>query len=160
LNEETQSPAQIYASESESQPLPAGTVVADESGYAYFYARGGRYRIQSNDLNIDWRHVALGSAATADVVQLTGGSTTNVMSQKAVSDQLLGVGQTWQDVTSSRSPDTVYTNTTGRAIVVSVTTNSTGGWSRVGLTISGINHTSSTGEPNSPNSNEFSTISG
>ena len=75
LNEETQAPAQIYASESESQPLPAGAVVADETGYAYFYARGGRYRIQSADLNIDWRHVPLGTAATADIVgTMVGGS--------------------------------------------------------------------------------------
>ena len=101
LNEETQAPAQIYASESESQPLPAGTVVADESGYAYFYARGGRYRIQADGLNIDWRHVPLGNlaamdlasldldpAATIDVVQTTGSSTTAVMSQKAVTDGL------------------------------------------------------------------------
>ena len=72
LNEETQAPAQIYASESESQPLPAGTVVADESGYAYFYARGGRYRIQSNDLNIDWRHVPLGDLQAMDSDQIAG----------------------------------------------------------------------------------------
>lgn len=68
LNEETQAPAQIYASESESQPLPDGTVVADESGYAYFYARCGRYRIQSGDLNIDWRHVPIGDAQAADIL--------------------------------------------------------------------------------------------
>lgn len=88
LNEETQALAQIYASESEEQPLPAGSVVADESGYAYFYARGGRYRIQSGDLNIDWRNVALGdlqgmdkddlglgTAAYADIVgTMAGGS--------------------------------------------------------------------------------------
>lgn len=32
----------------------------------------------------------------------------------------LGQGQTWQDVTSSRAPDTTYTNTTGRAIFVNI----------------------------------------
>lgn len=54
------------------------------------------------------------------VVQTTGASTTNIMSQKAVSNQLLGVGQTWQDVKSSRSPNTTYTNTTGRPIFISL----------------------------------------
>jgi len=118
LNEETQGPAAVYHDRAGSSPI-SGNVVADESGYAYFYARGGRYRIQSNDLNIDWRHVALGSAATADVVQLTGGSTANVMSQKAVSDQLFGVGQEWGSVT--RSPGITYTNTTGRTIMCVIT---------------------------------------
>ncbi len=39
----------------------------------------------------------------------------------------IGVSQTWQRVTSSRSIGTTYTNTTGRTIVVSVTTNSKAG---------------------------------
>lgn len=33
----------------------------------------------------------------------------------------LGVGQTWQDVTSSRTPGVIYTNTSGRPICVKVT---------------------------------------
>ncbi|GHU04642.1 hypothetical protein FACS1894205_3210 [Alphaproteobacteria bacterium] len=33
----------------------------------------------------------------------------------------LGVGQTWQDVTSQRALNTVYTNTTGKPIFVSAT---------------------------------------
>ena len=34
----------------------------------------------------------------------------------------IGVGQTWQNVTSSRSSGTTYTNTTGRTIVVMLRT--------------------------------------
>ena len=34
--------------------------------------------------------------------------------------EMLGVGQTWQDVTSTRSVGTTYTNTTGKPIQVSV----------------------------------------
>lgn len=77
----------------------------------------------------------LGSAASADVVQNTGSSTSNVMSQKAVTDELsgkanlsdpgsmgLGVGQTWQNMVSGRSFGTTYTNTTGRTICVSLNT--------------------------------------
>jgi hypothetical protein len=37
----------------------------------------------------------------------------------------IGVNQTWQDLTSSRSLGTTYTNNTGRPIMVSVNTNST-----------------------------------
>src|SRR5699024_6298312 len=48
----------------------------------------------------------------------TGSSEDFPMSQKAVSDQLLGVGQTWQTV--SRSLGTTYTNTSGRTIALSV----------------------------------------
>jgi hypothetical protein len=33
-------------------------------------------------------------------------------------DQVLGVGQTWQDVTASRTAGVTYTNTTGKPIVV------------------------------------------
>lgn len=66
---------------------------------------------------------------TGNVLKSTGNNDNFPMSQKAVTDALnnlptpeagLGVGQTWQDVTSQRSFDTTYTNTTGRAICVSI----------------------------------------
>lgn len=58
-------------------------------------------------------------ATSNTVVQTTGSSTTSIMSQKAVTDSLLGVGQTWQDVTASRELNTNYTNSTGKPICVS-----------------------------------------
>ena len=68
------------------------------------------------------------------VQQGLGNSSTDIMSQKAITDAIgvvrglfLGEGQTWQRVTASRSIGTTYTNTTGRTIVVSVTTNSKAG---------------------------------
>jgi len=33
----------------------------------------------------------------------------------------IGIDQTWQDVTSSRTPEVIYTNTSGRPICVKVT---------------------------------------
>lgn len=58
------------------------------------------------------------------VVQTVGASTTNLMSQKAVTDAInnssIGVGQTWQSVTGSRAKGTTYTNTTGRPIQILV----------------------------------------
>lgn len=60
------------------------------------------------------------------VQQGLGNSSTDIMSQKAITDaigvvrgQSLGEGQTWRDVTSSRASGVIYTNTTGRSIVVS-----------------------------------------
>lgn len=41
----------------------------------------------------------------------------------AMNAHVLGMGQTWQDVTASRSAGTTYTNTTGRAISVLISTN-------------------------------------
>lgn len=63
------------------------------------------------------------------VQQGLGNSSTNIMSQKAITDAIgvvrglsLGEGQTWQDMTSSRERDVTYTNTTGRTIVVMLNT--------------------------------------
>ncbi len=51
-------------------------------------------------------------------------ATFNDGSQQAISTNsyALGVGQTWQDVTSSRALVTTYTNSTGRPIMVAITT--------------------------------------
>lgn len=70
--ESDQSLAKMWASPGTSQPLPDGMVQADGNGYAYFYAEGGLYRIQSDDLNIDWRHVPMGNLAAMDSDQLAG----------------------------------------------------------------------------------------
>jgi hypothetical protein len=50
-------------------------------------------------------------------------ATFNDGSQQAVSTNsyALGVGQTWQNVTSSRALVTTYTNSTGRPIMVAIT---------------------------------------
>lgn len=53
---------------------------------------------------------------------------------------VLGLGQTWQDVSGSRAFATNYTNSTGRSIQVSVTCTSsfTGGNAAVGVLIDGV----------------------
>lgn len=53
---------------------------------------------------------------------LTSTSTTQALTAaqgKVLNDQAFGVGQTWQNVTSSRAINTTYTNTTGKPIQVS-----------------------------------------
>jgi hypothetical protein len=49
----------------------------------------------------------------------------------------LGVGQTWQDVTASRSPGTTYTNTTGRSIQLMILVADSGS-DGITFTINGI----------------------
>lgn len=60
---------------------------------------------------------------------LTSTSTTQALTAaqgRALNMQMLGVGQTWQNVTGSRSLGVTYTNTTGRPIMVSVSLPDTG----------------------------------
>src|SRR5690625_2938787 len=113
--EATQAAALIYRDSAGTEAIPNGIVTANEQGYVYFYAPAGLYRITSAEPVIDWRDVNIGSAeallrsnnlsdlssassarsnlglgtsAIANVVQGTGSSTTNVMSQKAVTDSI------------------------------------------------------------------------
>ncbi len=55
---------------------------------------------------------------------LTSTSTTQALTAaqgKVLNDQAFGVGQTVQDVTASRALNTIYANTTGKPILISVT---------------------------------------
>ncbi|MGX4744664.1 phage tail-collar fiber domain-containing protein [Providencia rettgeri] len=74
---------------------------------------------------------------TENVVQSVGTSTSNVMSQKAVTDALLGINQNWVDVKSQRSANTDYTNSTGKPIFVSISSPGSGG-AAGGLIVNGI----------------------
>ena len=56
---------------------------------------------------------------------LTSTSTTSALSAnqgRVLNDQAFGVGQTWQNLTSSRASDVTYTNSTGKPILVVVNT--------------------------------------
>lgn len=77
-------------------------------------------------------------ASTAEAQ--AGTNNTNFMTPLRTAEQrnatALGWGQTWQNVTGSRTLNTVYTNTTGRPIAVSVIANLSG--STVGLNVDGL----------------------
>jgi len=51
-----------------------------------------------------------------------------------------GVGQTWQDVTASRSAGVTYTNTTGRPIVAELYFHSPSAGAIRGMTVDGITY--------------------
>ncbi|MBI6628315.1 pyocin knob domain-containing protein [Pontibaca salina] len=67
-----------------------------------------------------WRKV-MSDADKATPAEAQAGTRDDVwMTPAMVAGVASGVGQSWQDVTASRSVDTDYVNTTGRTIVVSV----------------------------------------
>lgn len=62
--------------------------------------------------------------ATSAEVQ-TGTDTTRAVTPAGLKSAVLGLGQTWQDVTASRTFGVTYTNSTGRPIMVSIKYSST-----------------------------------
>lgn len=109
----------------------AGSGTTNMMGYSggvvvHFHGAGG-FQLYGRDDNFLFRGYTASTYSptrtvhhTGNILQTTGTSTEFPMSQKAVTDQLLGVGQTWQDVTASRVFGTTYTNNTGRSIMVSI----------------------------------------
>jgi hypothetical protein len=62
------------------------------------------------------------AAGDTCIIRANAANSVEVMCGNFLSEAAVGTrGQTWQDVTSSRVAGTVYTNTTGRPIVASVT---------------------------------------
>ena len=93
---------------------------------------GAANGVASLDANIKIPVAQLPNASTTAIgaVQLndtlTSVSTTQAATAaqaKALNDMMLGVGQTWLDLTSSRLPNTTYTNNTGRPIQVMINYN-------------------------------------
>lgn len=95
---------------------------------------GGGSLAANRTLSVDFATPEQAQALTADDVAITPdtlGSAMNV--------HVLGMGQAWQDVTSTRSFDTVYTNTSGRVIFICITSGeNTAGHSNIQLLIDGL----------------------
>ena len=71
------------------------------------------------------------SALTGSLPAIDGSALTGVSS--------IGVGQTWQNLTSSRALGTTYTNSTGSPIMIAVTVNTTATTnSKANITVDGV----------------------
>lgn len=82
-----------------------------------------------------------GTSAPSFVAPSTSGNvlTSNGTTWTSAENARIGVGQTWQDVTGSRSLGTTYTNSTGKPIMVAIT-NYNGGANGVflNITVAGV----------------------
>ncbi|MCP9270135.1 phage tail protein [Xenorhabdus sp. XENO-1] len=74
----------------------------------------------------------------SSVVNALGSSTTLVMSQNAVTDRLVGINQSWRDVTSRRAFGSTYTNASEKALAFVVTASSLEHGCAVGASVNGI----------------------
>lgn len=63
---------------------------------------------------------------TGTVESLVSPAKVAASATEVVADYALGVGQTWQNMTSSRVKNTIYQNTTGRPIYIALTTSAGG----------------------------------
>lgn len=71
-------------------------------------------------------------------VSLTQVNADIAAAQAAADAAGLGVGQSWQDVSGSRAKGTIYTNTSGKAILVSVSSTAHGSNTQCNIDIDGV----------------------
>jgi len=72
-------------------------------------------------------NLGLGTAATESTMPVAkGGTGVTTITAASVALGVIGISQSWQDVTGSRSVNTTYQNTTGRPIMVSVNADAAG----------------------------------
>ena len=102
---------------------------SDHSIVRFLYANGGDIGFLSSSGNWMLRNDDSGNLTAAG--NITAGGAVNATN-------LLGQGQTWQDLTGSRMPGVTYTNSTGRPIVVSIGIKSTSGNENVYFRVNGV----------------------
>jgi len=104
-----------------------GTVTSVDATVPAFLAVTGNPVTTSGTLAIAYSGTALPAANGGTSVTSAGTSgnllTSNGTTWVSSASTAIGVGQTWQDVTSSRANATTYTNSTGRSIFVSILIN-------------------------------------
>ena len=108
---------------------------------------GAANGVASLDVNTKVPVAQLPNASTTatGAVQLNNTLTSASTSQaataaqaKALNDQAFGVGQSWQDVSSSRASGSTYTNNTGKPITVIVSIRDANVFSGVLVTVAGV----------------------
>lgn len=97
------------------------TGITVTAGKVFFVTFGGAMTL-TNNANIVTNSGANISTAAGDscILRATANNVVEVLCYTPGVRQAIGSGQTWQDVTGSRSFGVTYTNTTGRPIMVSL----------------------------------------
>jgi hypothetical protein len=72
-----------------------------------------------------WNDTGTGLIKQRNAANTTWVPIAPLLSAMAAQSQLIGVGQSWQNMIASRALNTVYTNSTGKPIFVSVTLSAT-----------------------------------
>nr|WP_275076681.1 hypothetical protein [Providencia rettgeri] len=106
-----------------------------DSDWIFAYTQANTSKDPSGFVRASGSAIAL---TTNNVVHSTGSSTTNILSQKAVTDSLIGIGQVWENVTSQRKFGVTYTNTNSKPIFVSITQNSSNISTSMDVKINGV----------------------
>lgn len=83
-----------------------------------------------------WRVMSIMSATDAEAQ--AGTLAGKFVTPDNLSATVLGMGQTWQDLTASRALGTTYTNSTGRPIFATVTVVAAAGAGNVDFTVAGV----------------------
>ncbi|MEY1580130.1 hypothetical protein AB7Z98_14825, partial [Providencia manganoxydans] len=80
---------------------------------------------QSWDGGVNWSNGGW-RIVSQDLATTSGASNSKGITQKAITSMMFGIEQSWKNLTTSRSKDTEYTNTSTKIRTVSVSTTSTG----------------------------------
>lgn len=94
------------------------------AGQCYFVRFNGALTLTNGASLVTNRgaNIAVAAGDTC-VIRATAANTVEILCGDFLSEAALGArGQTWQNVTASRAANTLYTNTTGRPIVVKIIT--------------------------------------
>ena len=125
--------------------FPRGSVIfANTSNVSNLPPESGRYIVQTfgnaTETGTIWQ-IALHAESNALYTRMVGNAWTKYLNSG--NEQQIGVNQTWQDVSASRSAGVTFTNTTGRPIFV--TTGQTSFTSRT-LTVDGFEVSTNAGD--------------
>lgn len=109
-----------------------------EAGLCYFVRFGGVMTI-TNGASIVTQTGASIVTAVGDtcIIRATANNTVEILCGNFLSQRALGSGQTWQNLTTSRSSGVTYTNDTGRSIAFSVSVDTVTGAETATVSVGG-----------------------
>ena len=127
-----------YQFDASLAPYPIGALVRSNDKLTTYQSTVPNNSNDPNSNMTGWR-IYNGSGFIVDNLTTNDSAKALSASQgKVLNDKMLGVDQTWQDVTSSRSSAATYTNNTSKPIQISIVIRDSGVVSPISLNISGV----------------------